>query len=319
MVVDAVSGSPSFAGFHHAYDGGFTDSSAAGNHGTASGAATITSDPAAIAAGTGALSLDGADSSYVMLANPGFFGESSPWTAAWWARRGELGAQMGMVMGTAATTTDFIWLNDSYTGLRFRSSANNSFDFTVPKDQQLRHYALVADGAGHLTLYLDGHFSQTLTGATPFAIDSIGKAYPESSYHYNFNGTLDEVHVIGSALNANQIEALYEDEKPPLPITRLRIVLMAGQSNADGRAVVSELPTSPPTEAPISPASGKAVATPPPPATARNTLRLNKPSPRAWPLSPRRIRSPPAISSRWSGCRASRTPLRAFRRPIRPT
>jgi hypothetical protein len=235
---DAV---PAYAGFHHKYDGDFTDSNGS-NHGIAFGNAIITTDPAAIATGTGALSLDGADESYVGLTTPGAFNATSPWTATWWAKRGETGSQKGMVMGTSNTSTDFIWLNDSFTGLRFRSSNNTTLDFTAPKDQQLRHYALVADGAGNLDLYLDGRISQSLAGNTSFAVDSIGRAYPTTSLHYNFQGILDEVRVIPSALNASQIEQLYQAQKP---VTRLRIVLVAGQSNADGRAVVSELPTSP--------------------------------------------------------------------------
>jgi hypothetical protein len=244
IVVDALAG-PSFPGFHHAYDGNFNDSSVAGNDGTAAGTATITTDPEAIISGTGSLALDGADESFVTLETPGAFSETSPWTATWWAKRGEIGLNKGMVMGLAGTTSDFIWLNDNFTGLRFRSTANTTLNFTSPKDQEIRHYALVADGAGNLSLYLDGILTQTLTGNTSFAMDTIGKAYPTTSLHYNFQGTLDEVHVFNSALSAGQIATLYDEEKPGPPVTRLRIVLVAGQSNADGRAVVTELPTSP--------------------------------------------------------------------------
>lgn len=244
IVVDALGG-PSFAGFHHAYNGNFTDSSTAGNDGTAVGAASITTDSAAIASGSGALSLDGADESYVTLETPGSFSDTSPWTITWWARRGELGTNKGMVMGVAATTANFIWLNDNFSGLRFRSNTNATFDFIAPKDQNLRHYALVADGTGNLDLYLDGQLTQSLTGNTSFTVDTIGKAYPTTSLHYNFLGSLDEVHVLSSALSASQVEELYNDEKPAPPVTQLRIVLIGGQSNADGRAVVSELPTSP--------------------------------------------------------------------------
>lgn len=244
IVVESL-GSVTFAGFHHAYNANFDDSTPAANHGTALGAASITTNPAELISGSGALSLDGADASYVTLTNPGSFSTTDPWTITWWARRGELGGDKGMVMGVAASTTNFIWLNDSFTGLRFRSTTNETFDFTSPKDQNLRHYALVADGAGNLALYLDGQFTQSLTGDTAFAIDSIGKAYPTTSLHYNFQGTLDEVRVVNSALDDSQVEEIYENEKPAPPVTRLRIVLMGGQSNADGRAVVSELPTSP--------------------------------------------------------------------------
>lgn len=237
----------SFAGFHHRYDGSFNDSGSSGIHGTPAGNASITTDGTAIANGSGALSLDGSDASYVNLATEGSYAADEPWTITFWAKRGENGASKGMVMGKAATTSDFIWLNDSSSGLRFRSSNNTTLDFTTPKDLQLRHHALVADGSGGLSLYLDGQIAQTLSGNTSFAFDSIGKAYPTGSFHYNFQGSLDEIHVVPGALAASQVQALYDDEKPdenpPVSmVSRLRILLIAGQSNADGRAVVSGLP-----------------------------------------------------------------------------
>ncbi|HEX7262173.1 MAG TPA: LamG domain-containing protein, partial [Luteolibacter sp.] len=133
-----------YAGFHHRYDGNFNDSGAAGNYGAADGAATITTDPGAIAAGAGALSLDGADASRVILPVAGSYTATQPWTATWWARRGAIGTDKGMVMGRADNMADFIWLNDRFTGLRFCSSNASTFDFTIPKDTELRHYALVA-------------------------------------------------------------------------------------------------------------------------------------------------------------------------------
>lgn len=239
----------SFAGFQHRYDGNFNDSGSAGNSGTPVGTASITTDGAAIASGSGALSLDGSDATYVTLATEGSYAANEPWTITFWAKRGETGSNKGMVMGKATTTSDFIWLNDSNSGLRFRSSNSSTLDFITPKDLQLRHYALVANGSGGLSLYLDGQFSQSLIGDTSFALSSIGKAYPTSSFHYNFLGSLDEIRVKPEAMNAGQIQALYDNEKPvtnpPVStVSRLRVLLIAGQSNADGRAVVSGLPTS---------------------------------------------------------------------------
>jgi len=237
---------PAYAGFHHRYNGDFTDSSGAGNNGVAQGTAAITTDPAAIVAGSGALALDGTDGSYVTLPAAGTYSVTQPWSIAWWARRQGLGTDKGMVIGRGDNTADFIWLNDTFTGLRFRSSNSTTLDFTVAKDTALHHYALVADGAGHLTLFVDGQTSQTLTGNTAFTIDTIGKAYPTTSLHYNFQGTLDEIHVMPTAMDATQVTSLYQQEKPLATpdalVTRVRVILVGGQSNADGRAAVSSLP-----------------------------------------------------------------------------
>jgi len=235
--------SPAYAGFHHRYDGNFNDSSSAENNGTANGAATITTDPAVVVDGSGALALDGADASFVTLPATGSYTATQAWSATWWAHRQGIGSDKGMVMGTSDTSTDFIWLNDSFTGLRFRSSNNTTLNFTVAKDSDLHHYALVADGAGSLALYVDGQAKQTLTGNTSFAVNSIGKAYPTTDLHYNFQGTLDEVHLMPVALSGSQVADLYNAEKPEgPPVTRVRVILIGGQSNADGRAVVTDLP-----------------------------------------------------------------------------
>jgi hypothetical protein len=236
---------PAYAGFHHRYDGNFADSSSAGNNGTANGAATITTDPAAIVDGNGALALDGADNSFVTLPATGSYTANQRWSATWWARRQGIGTDKGMVMGNSENTSDFIWLNDANTGLRFRSSTGTTLDFTVTKDSDLHHYALVADGAGSLALYVDGQAKQTLSGNTSFAVNCIGKAYPTTDLHYNFQGTLDEVHLIPVALSATQVADLYAGEMPEGPaVTRVRVILLGGQSNADGRAVVANLPAS---------------------------------------------------------------------------
>ena len=237
----------SFSGFHHRYDGNFTDSGGSGVNGTPVGNAALTTDGAAIASGSGALALDGADASYLTLSTEGSYRANEPWTITFWAKRGETGSNRGMVLGKAATTGDFIWLNDSNGGLRFRSSNNTTLDFTTPKDQQMRQYALVADGNGNLSLYLDGRLSQTLSGDTSFAMNTIGKAYPTTAFHYNFQGFLDEIHVMPGTLTAGQVQALYDSEKPdgnpPVDaVSRIRVVLISGQSNADGRAAVSGLP-----------------------------------------------------------------------------
>ncbi|WP_035602657.1 LamG-like jellyroll fold domain-containing protein [Haloferula sp. BvORR071] len=236
---------PPYSGFHYRFDGDFNDSGTGANNATAAGNATITTEPALLVTGPGSLLLDGTDASLVSLPSAGTYTSAHPWSAAWWARRDAIGSNHGMVMGTAENTADFIWLNDSFTGLRFRSSDNINFDFTVAKDSDLHHYTLVADGAGSLSLYVDGQPSETLTGNTSFNVDSIGKAYPTTSLHYNFQGTLDEVHLMPQAMTDLQVATMYAQEHPavdPAAVSKVRIVLLAGQSNADGRATIADLP-----------------------------------------------------------------------------
>ena len=159
------------------------------------------------------MSLDGADNIPTWRsAHRSFFSASDAWTAIFWARRGELGAQKGMIMGRRDNTSDFIWLNDNFAGLRFRSSNATTHDFTVPQDTLLHHYALVADGAGNLALYRDGQWLEDSTGNTSFTIDTVGQAY--NSLPYAFQGSLDEVRLVASALDASAVEAIFDAEKP---------------------------------------------------------------------------------------------------------
>lgn len=231
---------------HYRFDGDFSDSSGSGNHGTASGAAAPTADPASVPVGSGALLLDGQDSSYVTLSTPLQFASNGTWTVAFWAQRAEIGSQKGMILGERFTTDDFLWLNDSFTGLRFRSSANTTMDFTAAQDVARHHYALVADGAGALSFYRDGSPVQTLSGNTSFRIDTVGQAYTTSSLHYGFNGVLDEVRVYQVALTDPEVLALYhEGAASSSVVTRVRVFLQGGQSNGDGRADPAGLPVSP--------------------------------------------------------------------------
>lgn len=229
------------------FDGDYLDSSSSANRGIASGNASITTISNDVAAGSGALSLDGADTSYVDLDTSLVFSNSQPWSSVFWARRNQLDSKRSMIMGDRNNTTDFIWLNDNFTGLRFRSTANTTLDFSVPQDTALHHYALVADGAGDLDLFRDGSFVQSRTGDTSFRITSIGKAY--SSSGYVFDGIIDEVHVYTNALTSSQVYSIYTNEysepAPAPPVDRVRVFLQGGQSNADGRAAPSGQPSYP--------------------------------------------------------------------------
>ena len=232
---------------HLPFDDDFADASPSANHGAAAGAAALDTNPADVSVGTGALTLDGADASMVTLAAPIALNSSQPWTSAFWARRGETTAGKGMVMGERNTTDDFIWFNDNYNGLRFRSSTSVTLDFTVTRDLAYHHYALVADGLGALALYVDGAFAQVLYGNTSLRVDTIGLAYTTAS-HYSFRGELDDVRLYDGALIEAEVQALFalgDGGGSSTPVTAVRVYLQGGQSNGDGRGATASLPTSP--------------------------------------------------------------------------
>lgn len=241
---------------HYAFDGDYKDSSPNQRHGTFVDTETlensgITTAPGSFKFGGGALNLSG-DRDYVTVP-PVTFASGRPYTIAFWARKepGDTSdrSQWDMVIGQLASTNFFIALGDSTgdTGLRWRSagtSADRQADFAVPRDNNWHHYAFVASGTS-VTLYLDGQVFGTATGKlTGFSYDTIGDGYP-SSRRYGLHGQIDEMWIFDEALDAAAIGKIHQSNDPGIPpstATRLRVSLLGGQSNADGRAVPTELP-----------------------------------------------------------------------------
>lgn len=230
---------------HYRFDGDLLDSSSSANDGTTN-LGVISSAAEDVAYGSGALSLRGQTDSDVDLTTPIVFIASDPWSAAFWSKRASLTDNRGMVMGDTSNRVDYIWLNEvtAPTGLTFKSTSSKTFNFAVTHDLNYHHYALVADGAGNLTLYRDGIFQQTVTvtgGDTSFKITSIGNGFESNTR--SVNGQLDEVRIYDSALTASEVGSIYtiETSEPPTPPGLARVFFMAGQSNMLGYGISSEL------------------------------------------------------------------------------
>ncbi|MFA7171834.1 MAG: LamG-like jellyroll fold domain-containing protein [Kiritimatiellia bacterium] len=235
---------------HYTGDLDFSDQSLSENNGTGNGNVAIESSPSLVSVGTGSLTFDGADNSYIALNTPITFDTTNAWSVSFWAQRSVVGAGKGMVVGKLGNISDFIWLNDNFIGFGFRSSTGATVNFTTPMDTLLHHYTLVANGAGRITLYLDGALVSTQTGKnTSFVINAVGQAYPATTYHYAFQGQIDDFRVYSDALDANAVVDLYAMKSqaiaPSVTVTQLYVYLQGGQSNADGRAAPADLPTTP--------------------------------------------------------------------------
>ncbi|MES2922998.1 MAG: sialate O-acetylesterase [Verrucomicrobiota bacterium] len=254
---------PATAGVHahYSFDSSYNDSSGNARHGMLTdvgtlGNSAITNTPADFKFGGGAMNFS-SDRDYIAIPSK-TFSSGVPYSFAFWAKKasGDTGesSQFDMVVGQRDTSGFFIALTDTSgsggrSGLRWRSSDNTAArqaDFSTPDDAQWHHYAVTASGTT-ITLYVDGVFSATATGKlTGFTVDTVGEAYT-SGNDFDFNGQIDEMWIFDEALSAAKIAGLYNSNDPDAPpsgepVTRLRIVLLAGQSNADGRATVSALP-----------------------------------------------------------------------------
>jgi len=244
---------------HYTFDSSYTDSSGNDRNGTLTDVATlgnsgITTTPGEFKFGGGALNL-GQDHDYVAVPTS-TFGSGSPYSIAFWAKKspGDTGeaAQFDMIIGEAGTSAFFLALSDQAAGasgrlgLRWRGAnateAARQANFAAPDDTAWHHYAFVASGTT-ITWYVDGILTGTDTGKlTGFTFNAIGDAYPTSA-DFDFNGQIDEMWVFDEALTPEKVVALRDSNNPDIPpVTRLRVVLMGGQSNTDGRATVASLP-----------------------------------------------------------------------------
>jgi len=143
-------------------------------------------------------------SQYVNLSQNITFSSSDNWTILFWAKKNSgSDANDGMVLGDNIEN-NFIWLRtNSY--LRFRNSEGASMDFSVMDFSGWHHYALIGNGTS-IFLYVDGSFNESGTIATPFNINSFGRAFT----NYDFDGYLDEVGIYNRTLSSQEINTTYQ-------------------------------------------------------------------------------------------------------------
>lgn len=205
---------------HYSFDNDFTDGSGQANHLNAEPGTnpTITVAAADVAFGSGALDLDG--TSWLNMTTPLTFGASDPWSVAFWGKRHPNAAtQDGMVLGEEGTSGNFIWTPDNASvvqGLRFRNAAGTSSDFGgFPDDRAYHHWAVIADGAGNLTVYRDNVSlgSLTPTGGTTFTASDVGQAFNQAGQIYW--GQLDELYIFDEAISETTVNHLFTNIPEP--------------------------------------------------------------------------------------------------------
>lgn len=238
---------------YYPFDSDFTDASGNNNHLTvSSGTPDITTVGAESAVGGGALNLDQSGTQeHLAFTTPIGFTGTTAWSMAWWGRRGTSSAAThGMIAGTITDSNDFVWAPSnpaaaSVEGLRLRDSAGASTDYDgIVDDNAYHHWAVVYNGAGSVEVWRDNVSlgSKAFTGSISMTHVGAGTAIQTNS----FFGQIDELYVYDGAIDAAKINELYSARViPPPSVSLLRVYLLGGQSNADGRAPTSGLPTAP--------------------------------------------------------------------------
>lgn len=235
---------------YFSFDRDFSDTSGNFNHLTAEPGTnpTLTTAPALVAVGDGALDLDGND--WLNLSTTLAFGPNDPWSVAFWVRRDPNAAtQDGMIVGEVGSSSNFIWTPDNpavVQGLRFRNASGTSADFGgFPDDGAYHHWAVIAPGDGSVTVYRDNISLGSLTpaGGTTFTASDVGHAFSQAGQiHY---GQIDELYLFDEAISPDKVAELSGLSTKPMPVRRVRVVLLGGQSNAAGRGTTSQLPIAP--------------------------------------------------------------------------
>lgn len=221
---------------HYSFDTDYTDSSGAGNNGTAvdrSGDSvvdvSITNTVGEYVFGGGAADFT-ATRDCVQLDSQILFGSGNAYSVSFWAR--DLSTSGGgMVLGVSEgdwASTFFVWAYKPGDTVNWRgssSSADRNASFTQTLDSDWHHYALVAgdyDGdsaVDDITLYRDGAFVGTDPGnLTGFIIETIGSAYG-SNLDFDWIGQIDEVWVFDEALSLAAVDSLYNANVVPEPTT----------------------------------------------------------------------------------------------------
>ena len=132
------------------------------------------------------------------------FTDAEPWTIAAWlldeTHEGVFAYWLGKGTGGEAIASRHA--EQDRIAFRDRDLKFHLLGDSTPYKGAWHHYAFVADGAGALTLYVDGTQIRTVTGIpTQLRTGRIGTSHAK----YSFRGKIDSVLVFGAALSAQQV------------------------------------------------------------------------------------------------------------------
>lgn len=239
---------------HYPFDTNSNDASQNGNHLViSSGSPAITTAEGTFRVGSGALNLDQSGTEqHLAFTTPINLVAAQPWSIAWWGKRGaSTPGTHGGIVGTNANSNNFVWTPDNpnvVRGLRVRDNTGAQADYSdIPDDNAWHHWVVVYDGDGEVEVWRDNTSLGSQTFSGNLTLTHVGAITANKSN--SFWGQLDDLRIYSQALDAAAIAALFnvDSEPPPTPepVERVRVFLIGGQSNADGRAEPDDLPVEP--------------------------------------------------------------------------
>lgn len=199
---------------HYSFDSDFTDGSGNGNDlTTSSGTPNITSSAGETAFGGGALNLDQSGTQeHLQIGSSFSFNGTTPWSVAWWGQRSSssLGSQ-GMIAGTIANSSDFIWTPDNPSvvqGIRVRHTTSDQVDSGgIIDDNAFHHWAVSYDGLGNLTIWRDNASLGTSGFSGNLDMTHVGAG--TATINNSFFGQIDELYIFDEAIDGATVDSLF--------------------------------------------------------------------------------------------------------------
>jgi hypothetical protein len=231
------------------FNSNFNDASGNNNHlSSSSGTPNITATTGQFTVGGGALNLDQSGTQeHLSLTTPINFNGTTPWSMSWWGKRSISSADThGIVAGKITNTGDLVFtpnIPSGLQGIRLRNSTADSTDFSgIADDNAYHHWAVVYNGLGNVEVWRDNINQGSKAFSGVISLTHVGAGNPNQTN--SFFGQIDDLSIYNGAIDATKVNELFSVGVLPA-ITRLRIYLLGGQSNADGRATTSGFPTTP--------------------------------------------------------------------------
>lgn len=213
---------------HWSFDSNYNDVSGNGWNGTLVDTGTlgnsgITTTPGQYKWGDGALNLS-SEQDYISLASKILSPGTAGYSISFWGHdRNAVKNQDGMVIGDNTGTSNFIWVDHNFGGIRYRATSSTytaDFMTTTAEDKDWHHYVIVVRDADNdaqvndATLYVDGVSKGNVIGkAAAMTIKAIGHAY-SGTQNYDYDGQIDELWIFNNAIDPAVVASLYHLNSP---------------------------------------------------------------------------------------------------------
>lgn len=207
---------------HYSFDSNFNDDSGNNNHLSASsGTPNITTAAGEVKFGAGALNMDQSGTEeHLAFSSTVSLTYGNAWSMSWWGQRSSSALDsQGMVAGTIAANSNFIWTPDNSSviqGLRLRNANNNNAEYgNISDDNAFHHWAVSYNGAGQVTAWRDGVNLGSRAWGGGITLTHVGAG--TTTQNNSFWGQIDELYIFSGTLTQGEVNALRANNSLIIP------------------------------------------------------------------------------------------------------